>query len=91
MSLGCLPEPAPYRVVAQTTAKMYHLATFTSGLPVTADSPIGRILTRALAGHGYKLGVVPTGATYSLPAVRTLPVFRLIKWPCEHAGHVTNL
>ena len=47
---------APYRVAAQTTAKIYHLATFTSGPAITANSPIGTILGRALAGHGYKLG-----------------------------------
>jgi putative ABC transport system substrate-binding protein len=47
---------APYRVAAQTTAKTYHVATFTSGPAIPANSPIGTILTRALAEHGYKLG-----------------------------------
>jgi putative ABC transport system substrate-binding protein len=46
---------APYRVAAQT-AKTYRLATFAGSAPITANSPIGTILTRALAEHGYTLG-----------------------------------
>jgi len=47
---------APYRAAAQTTAKIYQVATFTSGPAIPANSPIGTLLTRALAEHGYKLG-----------------------------------
>jgi putative tryptophan/tyrosine transport system substrate-binding protein len=46
---------APYRAAAQT-AKTYRLATFSGSAPITANSPIGTILTRALAEHGYTLG-----------------------------------
>ena len=44
---------APYRVAAQTSAKTYRLATLAGGAPITADSPMGKILTGALAEHGY--------------------------------------
>jgi putative tryptophan/tyrosine transport system substrate-binding protein len=47
---------APYRVAAQTSAKTYRLATLAGGAPITADSPMGKILTGALAEHGYTLG-----------------------------------
>jgi putative ABC transport system substrate-binding protein len=47
---------APCCVAAQTTAKTYRVATFNSGPPIPANSPIGTILTRALAERGYKLG-----------------------------------
>ena len=47
---------APYRVAAQTAAKTYRLAMITSGPAFPADSPIVKILTGALAEHGYKLG-----------------------------------
>jgi hypothetical protein len=47
---------APYRVGAQTSAKTYRLATLAGGAAITADSPMGKILTGALAEHGYTLG-----------------------------------
>jgi hypothetical protein len=47
---------APYRVAAQTSAKTYRLATLAGGAPITADSPMGKILTGGLAEHGYTLG-----------------------------------
>ncbi len=47
---------APYRVAAQTSAKTYRLATLSGGAAITADSPMGKILTGALAEHGYTLG-----------------------------------
>jgi putative tryptophan/tyrosine transport system substrate-binding protein len=46
---------APYRVAAQT-AKTYRLATFTSTPAITEDSPIGKLLTGAMAQRGYTLG-----------------------------------
>jgi hypothetical protein len=46
---------APYCVAAQT-AKTYRLAMFASGPAFPADSPIAKILTGALAQHGYTLG-----------------------------------
>ena len=46
---------APYRAAAQTTAKVYRLATL-AGPAITADSPTGKILIGALAEHGYVLG-----------------------------------
>ena len=47
---------APYGVAAQTSVKTYRLATLAGGAPITADSHMGKILTGALAEHGYKLG-----------------------------------
>ena len=47
---------APFRAAAQTPAKVFRLATFVGSLPITADSPLGTLLTRALAEHGYTLG-----------------------------------
>ncbi len=47
---------APYPVAAQTSAKTYRLATLAGGAAITADSPMGKILTGALAEHGYTLG-----------------------------------
>jgi putative ABC transport system substrate-binding protein len=47
---------ASYRVAAQTSAKTYRLATLAGGAAITADSPMGKILTGALAEHGYTLG-----------------------------------
>src|SRR3984957_9801613 len=47
---------APCRVAAQTSAKTYRLATLAGGAAITADSPSGKILTRAVAEHGYTLG-----------------------------------
>jgi hypothetical protein len=41
---------------AQTTPKTYRLASFTSGAPMTAESPNGRRLIPTLAQHGYELG-----------------------------------
>jgi putative ABC transport system substrate-binding protein len=47
---------APYRAVAQTSAKNYRLAMLTSGPAFPAASPPIKILMEALAEHGYKLG-----------------------------------
>jgi putative tryptophan/tyrosine transport system substrate-binding protein len=47
---------APCGVAAQTNIKTYRLASLTAGTPMTANSPNGTILTRALAEHGYTLG-----------------------------------
>ncbi len=47
---------APYRAAAQTTAKVYRLATLAGSAAITANSPIGMILIRALTEHGYVLG-----------------------------------
>jgi hypothetical protein len=47
---------APYRVAAQTSAKTYRLATLAGGAAITADSPMGKTLTGALAERGYTLG-----------------------------------
>jgi hypothetical protein len=47
---------APYRVAAQTSAKTYRLAMLAGDAAMTADSPMGKILTGALAEHGYTLG-----------------------------------
>jgi putative tryptophan/tyrosine transport system substrate-binding protein len=46
---------APYRAAAQT-AKTYRLAILTSSSAFPAGSPAVKILTGALAEHGYKLG-----------------------------------
>jgi putative tryptophan/tyrosine transport system substrate-binding protein len=46
---------APYRVVAQT-ATTYRLATFTATPAIPEDSPIGKLLTGAMAQRGYTLG-----------------------------------
>jgi ABC-type uncharacterized transport system substrate-binding protein len=46
----------PYRVIAQTSAKTYRLATFVGGAAITTDTPMGKILVRALAERGYTLG-----------------------------------
>jgi putative tryptophan/tyrosine transport system substrate-binding protein len=47
---------APCGAVAQTTAKTYRLAMLAAGPAFLAESPIVKILTGALAEHGYKLG-----------------------------------
>jgi putative ABC transport system substrate-binding protein len=47
---------APLRVAAQSAAKTYRLAMFTSGPAFPAESPPMKILLGALAEHGYKLG-----------------------------------
>jgi putative ABC transport system substrate-binding protein len=57
----------PYRVAAQP-AKTYRLAMLASGPAITADSPLGKILTGALAAHGYKLGQNLELATYGAEA-----------------------
>jgi hypothetical protein len=49
-------DSCSYRVAAQTSAKTYRLATLAGGAPITADSPMGKILTGGLAEHGYTLG-----------------------------------
>ncbi len=41
---------------AQTTTKIYRLASVTSGGPITVESPNGRRLIPILAQHGYELG-----------------------------------
>jgi putative ABC transport system substrate-binding protein len=46
---------APYGVAAQT-AKTYRLATFTATPAIPEDSPIGKLLTGAMAQRGYTLG-----------------------------------
>jgi putative ABC transport system substrate-binding protein len=46
---------APYRVAAQTT-KTYRLATFTATPAIAEDSPLGKLLTGAMAQRGYTLG-----------------------------------
>jgi putative ABC transport system substrate-binding protein len=45
---------APYRVAAQA-AKTYRLATFTA-TPAIEDSPLGKLLTEAMAQRGYTFG-----------------------------------
>ncbi len=47
---------APRIASAQTTAKVYRLASVTSGGPITVDSPNGNRLIPTLAQHGYELG-----------------------------------
>jgi len=47
---------APGIASAQNTSKIYKLASFTAGAPMTAESPNGRRLLPILAQHGYALG-----------------------------------
>jgi ABC-type uncharacterized transport system substrate-binding protein len=47
---------APSSAAAQTLAKTFRLASLSAGAPMTAKSPNGSILIRALAEHGYTLG-----------------------------------
>jgi putative tryptophan/tyrosine transport system substrate-binding protein len=46
----------PFQVAAQTPAKTYHLVVFSATPAIPLDSPIGKLLTGALAQHGYTLG-----------------------------------
>jgi putative tryptophan/tyrosine transport system substrate-binding protein len=47
---------APLRAVAQTSTRIYRLAMFASGPAIPLASPIGKLLTNALAQHDYTLG-----------------------------------
>jgi hypothetical protein len=66
---------APYRVAAQT-AKTYRLATFTATPAIPEDSPLGKLLTEAMAQRGYHSvktwKLRPTVRMRSLPGCRNL-------------------
>src|SRR6185437_12359125 len=47
---------APFGAAAQTTDKVYRVASLTAGSAVPANSPNGKMLFPALAQHGYVLG-----------------------------------
>jgi len=47
---------APCGGVAQTTTKTYRLASLSAGAPMSANSPNGTMLIRALAEQNYRLG-----------------------------------
>jgi putative ABC transport system substrate-binding protein len=46
----------PRATLAQAPGRIYHLGTLNPAAPVTESSPSGKILVRALAEHGYRLG-----------------------------------
>ena len=61
---------APCHVAAQTTPKIYHLASLTAGSALLTSSPNAATLLPALEQHGYKLGqnleYTPYGADMQL-------------------------
>ena len=66
--LGSVAIAAPRKAIAQTSAKVYHLAVVSSGGPVAESSPNAKILLGALTERGYTLGQnlafeFPRGAT----------------------------
>jgi putative ABC transport system substrate-binding protein len=54
--LGGASLVGPRAALAQTPGRIYHLATIRPGAALTGDSPIGKILVKSLAQHGYVLG-----------------------------------
>jgi putative ABC transport system substrate-binding protein len=57
--LGLLPGAALLgagATRAQTPGRTYRLGTFHPAVPLTADTPFGKIIVRVLAQHGYVLG-----------------------------------
>jgi putative ABC transport system substrate-binding protein len=54
--LGAAALIEPQEASAQTPDRVYHLGTLHPGLPLTDGSPFGKIVVKALAEGGYRLG-----------------------------------
>jgi ABC-type uncharacterized transport system substrate-binding protein len=54
--LGGAALAAPRLALAQTPGRIYRLGTLHPALPVTEDSPFGKVIVKTLAGRGYVLG-----------------------------------
>jgi putative ABC transport system substrate-binding protein len=54
--LGSASVAWPHHGVAQAAQKVYRLGTLTPGAPISANSPLGKVLLEGLAQRGYTLG-----------------------------------
>jgi putative ABC transport system substrate-binding protein len=54
--LGGAGLPGPRAALAQASDRTCHLGTLHPALPVTPDTPFGKVIVKALAEHGYVVG-----------------------------------
>jgi putative tryptophan/tyrosine transport system substrate-binding protein len=54
--LGGAGLAGPRTALAQASGRTYHLGTLHPALPVTPETPFGKVIVKALAEHGYVVG-----------------------------------